>query len=144
MSKPINNVFMTRCFIGSDAEVRDFGNGNVLVTLQVAQKETWKDGHGNQQEKSHWYSLKVSGKQALADYAQRFWVKGQQVNVQGHLVEERFNGSDGTEVRRLLVDCTGGKIEPDGIIKGLQSQDPAGQQQRPLNRRRSVPLYSRR
>jgi single-strand DNA-binding protein len=69
-------------FLGRDAEVRDVGANNVVISFSVAYTEKYKDRNGILQEKTTWVRCSLwrqPDKTAIAQYL----TKGTQVFVEG-------------------------------------------------------------
>ena len=60
--------------LGQDPEVRFMTNGNAVANITVATSESWKDQHGQQQERTEWHRVVMYGK--LAEIAGEYLRKG--------------------------------------------------------------------
>lgn len=68
-------------------------NGNV-GEFSLATKEAEKDERGQWIEVTEWHTVKVLGA-AVCDAAEKFFVKGACLNVQGRLKTEQWTDADG-------------------------------------------------
>lgn len=121
--------------IGRDCETRTFQNGTVMVTFSIAHKETYKDSKGETVTNTSWFKIKKTGRDGLLAYAQRFYVKGQALTVDGILKTNEYQNSDGVKVTETFIDITRGDTSLHGDIKGLKdSAQPAAPQRAPAQR----------
>lgn len=103
-------------FTGADAELKYLPSGQPVANLSVATSERYKDGKGNDQEKTEWHRIVVFGK--AAERASKIR-KGQLVTLEGKLQTRSWEGKDGkkqysTEVvaHRVHVIQLGEQAEP--------------------------------
>nr|AGC71904.1 single-stranded DNA-binding protein [uncultured bacterium A1Q1_fos_25] len=79
-------------FTGADAEFKYLPSGQPVANLSVATNERYKDGKGNDQEKTEWHRIVVFGK--AAERASKIR-KGQLVTLEGKLQTRSWEGKDG-------------------------------------------------
>ena len=79
-------------FTGADAELKYLPSGQPVANLSVATSERYKDGKGNDQEKTEWHRIVVFGK--AAERASKIR-KGQLVTLEGKLQTRSWEGKDG-------------------------------------------------
>ena len=79
-------------FTGQDAELKYLPSGQPVASLSVATSERYKDGKGQDQEKTDWHRIVVFGKAAERAGKIR---KGQLVTLEGKLQTRSWEGKDG-------------------------------------------------
>lgn len=79
-------------FTGADAELKYLPSGQPVANLSVATSERYKDGKGNDKEKTEWHRIVVFGK--AAERASKIR-KGQLVTLEGKLQTRSWEGKDG-------------------------------------------------
>ena len=79
-------------FTGADAELKYLPSGQPVANLSVATSERYKDGKGNDREKTEWHRIVVFGK--AAERASKIR-KGQLVTLEGKLQTRSWEGKDG-------------------------------------------------
>jgi single-strand DNA-binding protein len=89
---PMNKVIICG-YVGQEPELKHLQSGNACVNLSVATPEHWKDKNGRKQEKTEWHRIVVYGK--MAEAADQYLSKGQQVLVEGKLQTRSWEGPDG-------------------------------------------------
>src|SRR5688500_18857032 len=82
-------------FTGNDADIHYTSNGDLVTTLSVATKESWKNADGQWQSRTEWHRVVLFGK--LAEYAQTL-TKGSHVMVQGPVCTREYD-RDGVSQR---------------------------------------------
>lgn len=119
--------------LGKDCVVNTV-NGKNVINFTVAHTEKYKDGQGNQQEKTTWVDCAYwTDRTAIAPYLQ----KGQQVFVEGNPEVRSFTRNDGTagaslSLRIREVQLLGRRGEGTG--SGYQeAPSPARQQESTSN-----------
>jgi single-strand DNA-binding protein len=71
--------------VGQDAEMRYTPSGVAVANFSVAVNRKWKDGDGNEREKTTWF--RVAAWRGLADFAAQYIQKGMGVLVVGEMEE---------------------------------------------------------
>ena len=69
MSRSLNKVMLIGN-VGNDPDVRTTSSGTPIANMSLATTRKWKDGSGEQREKTEWHRLAVWGK--LVDVVERF------------------------------------------------------------------------
>ena len=82
MSRSLNKVMLIGN-VGSDPEIRATSSGNRVAKLSLATNRTWKDGGGQQQEKTEWHRLTFFGR--LVDIVEQWVNKGDRLYVEGRV-----------------------------------------------------------
>ena len=91
MSRSLNKVMLIGN-VGNDPDVRTTSSGTPIAKMSLATTRTWKDGSGEQREKTEWHRLTVWGK--LVDVVERYVKKGDRLYVEGR-IEYSESESDG-------------------------------------------------
>ena len=109
MSRSLNKVMLIGN-VGNDPDVRTTSSGTPIANMSLATTRKWKDGSGEQKEKTEWHRLTVWGK--LVDVVERYVKKGDRLYVEGR-IEYSESESDGqkkywTNVNVLEMVMLGG------------------------------------
>ena len=91
MSRSLNKVMLIGN-VGNDPDVRTTSSGAPIANMSLATTRKWKDGSGEQKEKTEWHRLTVWGK--LVDVVERYVKKGDRLYVEGR-IEYSESESDG-------------------------------------------------
>lgn len=91
MSRSLNKVMLIGN-VGNDPDVRTTSSGTPIAKMSLATTRKWKDGSGEQKEKTEWHRLTVWGK--LVDVVERYVKKGDRLYVEGR-IEYSESESDG-------------------------------------------------
>ncbi len=127
MSRSLNKVMLIGN-VGNDPDVRATSSGTQVAKVSLATNRQWKDGSGQQREKTEWHRLTFFGR--LVDIVDQWVKKGDRLYVEGR-IEYSESESDGqkkywTDVivtEMVMLGSTGGG-GGRGRDEGLQS-DPA-------------------
>ena len=127
MSRSLNKVMLIGN-VGSEPDIRATSSGTQVAKVSLATNRQWKDGSGQQKEKTEWHRLTFFGR--LVDIVDQWVKKGDRLYVEGR-IEYSESESDGqkkywTDVivseMVMLGSTTGGA--GGGRGGGLQS-DPS-------------------
>ena len=107
MSRSLNKVMLIGN-VGNDPDVRTTSSGTPIANMSLATTRKWKDGSGEEKEKTEWHQLTVWGK--LVDVVERYVKKGDRLYVEGRI---EYSESDGqkkywTNVNVLEMVMLGG------------------------------------
>lgn len=129
MSRSVNKAIIVGN-LGSDPDIRSTAGGARVANLSVATSRRWTDRAGQQQEKTEWHRIVLWEK--LADVAERYLKKGDQVYIEGEIEYRSYEDKDGvtkymTEIRaRELVMLGsgggGGASGGGGSFRGQQRE----------------------
>jgi len=116
--------------LGKDPELKYTGSGQAVCSFSIACTEKFKNGAGEQQERTEWVNCVAWG--ALAEICGKWLTKGKQVFVEGRLQTRSYDDRDGnkryvTEVVLSGMQMLGTKGEGGG------SRAPAGEPSRPVS-----------
>jgi single-strand DNA-binding protein len=81
--------------LGQNPEIISFENGKKLAKMNIATNETFKDSKGNKQTDTQWHNVIAWGK--TAEIIEKYVKKGQEVAIEGKLVNETYEAKDGTK-----------------------------------------------
>ena len=129
MSRSLNKVMLIGN-VGNDPDVRTTSSGTPIANMSLATTRTWKDGSGEQKEKTEWHRLTVWGK--LADVVERYVKKGDRLYVEGR-IEYSESESDGQKkywtdvnvVEMVMLGSPGAGGEGGGGRGGGFQSDPS-------------------
>ncbi|MEG1497967.1 MAG: single-stranded DNA-binding protein [Bacteroidales bacterium] len=97
--------------LGKDPEVFTFENGSKKVRLTIATSEVYKTKNNEKVEHTEWHSIALY--RTLAEIADKYLKKGNQVYIEGHLRtrswEEKGNKRYFTEIEAQNLTMLGGK-----------------------------------
>ncbi len=91
MSRSLNKIMLIGN-VGNDPDVRTTSSGTPIAKMSLATTRKWKDGSGEQKEKTEWHRLTVWGK--LVDVVERYVKKGDRLYIEGR-IEYSESESDG-------------------------------------------------
>ncbi len=78
--------------LGKDPEVRHLEGGNSVANFTLATNDFYKDKQGNRIERTEWHN--VSAWRGLAELAEKYLRKGNQVYVEGKLRTRQYQDKD--------------------------------------------------
>ena len=93
--------------LGRDPEVRQMPNGEAVCNFSVATSETWKDQHGQKQERTEWHNITLYRR--MAEVAGQYLKKGSQVYIEGRIQSRKYTGKDGIE--RTAYEIIGSEMK---------------------------------
>ena len=82
MSRSLNKVMLIGN-VGNDPEVRATSSGTQVAKVSLATNRQWKDGSGQQREKTEWHRLTFFGR--LVDIVDQWVKKGDRLYVEGRI-----------------------------------------------------------
>lgn len=86
--------------LGQSPEIKVFEAGKKKANISLATNEEYKDANGAKVNETQWHTLIAWGK--MADFAEKYLVKGIQVAVDGKLVNRTY--TDKTGVKRNVTE----------------------------------------
>jgi len=81
--------------LGMDPEVKELSNGNKMARFSLATSDTYKNQKGEKVTETQWHNLVIWGK--LVGVAQKYLKKGNQIAVEGKLVNRSWDDKDGNK-----------------------------------------------
>jgi len=79
--------------LGKDPEVRHLESGASVANFPIATTETYKDREGNRKEQTEWHNIVLW--RGLADIAEKYLKKGNQIYVEGKLRTRSWEDKEG-------------------------------------------------
>lgn len=107
MNKAIKNSVQLIGFLGSDPEIRVFGEGKKLARVAIATRDVYKNRGGEWLTDTQWHNLIFWGKQA--EEAEHCLVKGLHIAVMGKLVNRTYVDKQGST--RYTTEVVVGELE---------------------------------
>ena len=93
--------------LGRDPEVRQMPNGDAVCNFSIATSETWKDQHGQKQERTEWHNITLYRR--IAEVAGQYLKKGSLVYIEGRIQSRKYTGKDGIE--RTAYEIIGSEMK---------------------------------
>jgi single-strand DNA-binding protein len=93
-------------YIGKDPESRTFDTGTKKASFTMATTETRKNKKGEKVEDTQWHNIVCWD--SLAEIAQKYFKKGQQVYVHGKIQTRAWDANDGS--KRFITEIVAGQI----------------------------------
>ena len=121
--------------LGRDPEVRQMPNGEAVCNFSIATSETWKDQHGQKQERTEWHNITLYRR--MAEVAGQYLKKGSQVYIEGRIQSRKYTGKDGIE--RTAYEIIGSEMKMLGGGNDSGQQAQAAQAETPTPPRRQAP-----
>ena len=103
--------------LGKDPDVRNLQDGTTVANLSLATSERWKDKNtGERKEKTEWHRITLW--KGLADVAQKYLNKGDQIMVEGKIETRKWQDQNGqdrytTEIRGERMEMLGSRDKGD-------------------------------
>ena len=118
--------------LGKDPEVRHLEGGVSVAHFTLATNDYYKDKQGNRVERTEWHN--ISAWRGLADMADKFLKKGQQVYIEGKLRTRQYQDKDQqtryiTEIIADEISMLGGRLQGAGGAAGEASGTAATETQ---------------
>ncbi|MCH7889996.1 MAG: single-stranded DNA-binding protein [Gemmatimonadetes bacterium] len=112
MSRSLNKVMLIGN-VGNDPDVRATSSGTQVAKVSLATNRQWKDGSGQQKEKTEWHRLTFFGR--LVDIVDQWVKKGDRLYVEGR-IEYSESETDGQKkywtdiivLEMVMLGSTGG------------------------------------
>jgi len=79
--------------LGQAPEIIAFESGNKLAKLVMATNETYRNAKGEKVTDTQWHNIIAWGK--TADIIEKYVTKGQEIAIEGKLVNRSYEGKDG-------------------------------------------------
>ncbi len=87
--------------LGQAPEIITFDSGNKLAKITLATNETYRNAKGEKVTDSQWHNAIAWGK--TADIIENFVVKGQEIAIEGKLVNKSYETKEGDKRFRTEV-----------------------------------------
>ena len=79
--------------LGMDPEVKQVSNGNKMARFSLATSDTYKNQKGEKVTDTQWHNIVIWG--SLAEVAEKFLKKGNQIAVEGRLETTSYDDKEG-------------------------------------------------
>ena len=114
--------------LGKDPEVRHLEGGVSVAHFTLATNDYYKDKQGNRVERTEWHN--ISAWRGLADMADKYLKKGQQVYIEGKLRTRQYQDKDQqtryiTEIIADEISMLGGRAQGTGATTEANGAAPA-------------------
>lgn len=93
--------------LGRDPEVRHMPNGEAVCNFSIATSETWKDQHGQKQERTEWHNITLYRR--MAEVAGQYLKKGSLVYIEGRIQSRKYTDKNGIE--RTAYEIIGSEMK---------------------------------
>lgn len=123
MANGVNKVILIGN-LGADPEIKNFDSGTVLARIRIATTETYRDRDGNRQDRTEWHNVVLW--QRLAEIAEKYLKKGDQVYIEGSL---RTRSYDQEGVTKYVTEVIGNSMTMLGSRGGSGQQQSQQQSQ---------------
>jgi len=108
--------------LGKDPEVRHLDNGRAVANFSIATSETYKNKQGERVTNTEWHNVVLWT--PLAEIAERFLKKGNQVYIEGKLTTRSWDDQDGN--KRYTTEVVGREMTLLGIPQGNGGNNMGG------------------
>lgn len=118
--------------LGKDPEVRHLENGRAVANFSIATSETYKNKQGEKVTNTEWHNVVLWT--PLAEIAEKYLNKGNQVYIEGKLTSRSYEDKDGatkyiTEVVGRDMTLLGGPSRPEST--GANATTPSNAEANP-------------
>ena len=107
--------------LGKDPEVRHLDNGRAVANFSMATSETYKNRQGERVTNTEWHNVVLWT--PLAEIAEKFLKKGNQVYIEGKLTTRSWDDQDGN--KRYTTEVVGREMTLLGSREDNQGGSPA-------------------
>lgn len=117
--------------LGKDPIINTLQSGSKIANFTVATSETWKDKTtGERKERTEWHNVSVMSP-ALADFAERYLQKGNQVYIEGKLQTREWTDQNG--LKRYITEINVGQFNGNLLLleSKLTTSEPAQAEAQP-------------
>jgi single-strand DNA-binding protein len=98
--KAMKNKVQLIGHLGANPEIKIFDENKKLAQLSLAVNDGFKNAEGEWQEDTQWFNLVAWSK--LADYAEKNLLKGQELAIEGRLVNNSY--IDKQDIKRTVTE----------------------------------------
>ena len=127
MANGVNKVILVGN-LGADPEMKNFDSGTVMARISLATTLVYRDRDQNKQERTEWHRVILW--QKLAEIAEKYLKKGDQVYIEGSLRTRSYE-QDGqtkyiTEIRGDNMTMLGSPTSGQNTQKSSDQSEMAG------------------
>ncbi|MGK7394758.1 MAG: single-stranded DNA-binding protein [Candidatus Cyclobacteriaceae bacterium M3_2C_046] len=101
--------------LGKDPEVRHLDNGRAVANFSLATSETYKNRNGERVTNTEWHNVVLWT--PLAEIAEKFLHKGNQVYIEGKITTRSYDDREGN--KRYITEVVGREL----TLLGSRSSD---------------------
>ncbi|UOR04328.1 single-stranded DNA-binding protein [Hymenobacter aerilatus] len=114
--------------LGKDPEIRHLEGGVSVANFTLATNDYYKDKQGNRVERTEWHN--ITAWRGLAEMAEKYLKKGQQVYVEGKLRTRQYQDKDNqtryiTEIVADELTMLGGRPQGDDTTPAAEQSAAA-------------------
>ncbi|HSK13063.1 MAG TPA: single-stranded DNA-binding protein [Phnomibacter sp.] len=99
--------------LGGDPEVKTFENNRKMAKLNIATNDFYQNAKGEKVETTEWHNVVAWGK--LAERAEEYLLKGQEVMVEGKLTHRQYTDKEGA--KRYITEVEASDLVIMGVKK---------------------------
>jgi len=99
--------------LGGDPDIRTFENNRKMARLNIATSEVYKNAKGERVEATEWHAVVAWG--PLAERAEEYLYKGQEVLIEGKLTHRQYTDKEGT--KRYITEIEASDLIMMGVKK---------------------------
>jgi len=119
--------------LGKDPEIRHLENGRAVTNFTLATSEVYKNKEGNKVTTTEWHNVVLWT--PLAEVAQKYLKKGNQVYIEGKVTTRQYDDKDG--VKRYVTEIVGREMtlvggRPDGQNGSPSAQNESKSEEAPF------------
>lgn len=122
--------------LGKDPEVRHLEGGASVANFPLATSESYKDRNGNRVDQTEWHNVVVW--RGLADVAEKYLKKGNQVYIEGKIRTRSWDDKDG--VKRYTTEIVADQMTMLGRRDENQMGGGMANQNQPNQNMGSAPM----
>jgi len=93
--KSLSNTVNLIGNLGMDPEVKSMSSGSKMARFSLATSDTYKNQKGEKVTDTQWHNIVIWGN--LVDVAEKYLKKGNQIAVEGRLVNRIWEDKDGNK-----------------------------------------------
>jgi single-strand DNA-binding protein len=90
--------------LGVEPEIVNMESGRKLARFTLATNENYKNKNGDWQSITQWHTINAWGK--LAELVQKILTKGQEIAVEGRLVNQSYDNKNGEKRFTTIVEAS--------------------------------------
>jgi single-strand DNA-binding protein len=117
--KAMKNKVQLIGHLGANPEIKIFDENKKLAQLSLAVNDGFKNAEGEWQEDTQWFNLVAWSK--LADYAEKNLLKGQELAIEGRLVNNSY--TDKQDIKRTVTEIVLNEILLLGKQKSVKETE---------------------
>ncbi|MGL1888457.1 MAG: single-stranded DNA-binding protein [Reichenbachiella sp.] len=107
--------------LGKDPEVRHLENGRAVANFSIATSEVYKNKQGEKVTNTEWHNLVLWT--PLAEIAEKYLKKGNQVYIEGKLTSRSYEDKDG--VTKYITEIVGREMSLLGGPRTEEGSSPS-------------------